>query len=196
MRRLAAKNITEIRVFSKEDIQSFVSATVTGRHGLRDRALLFLALGSGLRISEICNLQIINIISSRNETKIMAANFGKGTKGSRLVDISSETETALNEYLQARIKEEALPFSPLFPSPKEKDKFLRTNSAWKRLRQIFKKAEVECVSTRSLRRTCAHQLFKEEPDIKKIQVQMGLKSFLATSSLLVPRQSKKQPDTN
>ena len=129
MRRLAAKNITEIRVFSKEDIQSFVSATVTGRHGLRDRALLFLALGSGLRISEICNLQIINIISSKNETKIMAANFGKETKGRRLVNISSETETVLNEYLQARIKEETLPSSPLFPSPKEKDEFLRTNNA-------------------------------------------------------------------
>lgn len=179
----------EIKVFSKKEIEKILAATLTRKHGIRDRALFFLILESGLRISEICSLQIKNVIHANGKTQILASNFGNELKGQRLITITADSERFLNEYLDKRLENNAQKTSPLFFAPKNPKIHLNLDSAWKRIRQLFKAAGVDFVSTRSMRRTAAYNLFKNTPDVSKVQIQMGVSSFAAASSLLVPREN-------
>jgi integrase/recombinase XerD len=66
----------------------------TDSPGLRDRAICELLYGCGLRVSELCGLNISNVILSEGYLRI----FGKGKK-ERIVPILGKASDALSVYL-------------------------------------------------------------------------------------------------
>ncbi len=63
--------------------------------GLRDKAMLELMYGCGLRISELCKLKLANVFMEESFLKV----FGKGGK-ERLIPLGSKAKQALWDYLQ------------------------------------------------------------------------------------------------
>ncbi len=64
---------------------------------VRDRAVLEILYGSGLRVSEVCSLTIASCESSGNTLRVM----GKGSK-ERLVPLSAPAQHAIHEWLTVR----------------------------------------------------------------------------------------------
>ena len=94
---------------------------------VRDALIIELALGSGLRVSEMANLKVENLYLKRGQASIYVKN-GKGGKD-RVVDIGSNLKKQILEFLDYRTMN-----SPyLFPSERG-EKMTRSG-----IQQVFKK---------------------------------------------------------
>lgn len=83
-------------VFSLEEVEKFLSVIdVSKPLGIRDRALYELIYSCGLRISEACSLQLLNV---HMEEQLLIVH-GKGDK-ERMVPFGDAAKKWLNEYLE------------------------------------------------------------------------------------------------
>jgi integrase/recombinase XerD len=80
---------------SQAEVEAMVASLGASPHDLRDRAILLLLFGSGLRASELTNLKLQDISL---ETGIVQIWCGKGAKDG-IVPLSSVSIAALREYL-------------------------------------------------------------------------------------------------
>ena len=130
-----------------------------GRHALRNRAMFYLALGSGMRISEVTQLNISNV-RPHDEVmeEIALAKHSTKTKKSRTVAITEQARVLLKEWLDSR--EDLNGDDTLFPSQKHPRRPMRPNYAVQMLSKIFSDAGVPNASSHSLRRTLINTMDK------------------------------------
>ena len=84
------------RVLSEGEVAELIDSTdPKDARGLRDRAILEVLYGCGLRVSELCALSMEDIVADGELLRV----FGKGSK-ERLVPIGSSAGNALNAYLE------------------------------------------------------------------------------------------------
>jgi len=89
------------RTLSRRDIEMLLDAIDTSTvRGLRDRAMLELAYGSGLRVSELVGLQLPQV----NLRAGLVTVLGKGGK-ERMVPLGGASIRAIAEYLKRREEE-------------------------------------------------------------------------------------------
>lgn len=89
------------RTLTQRDVELLIEAIDTSTtRGLRDRAMLEMAYGCGLRVSELVNMQMTQI----NLREGVIAAFGKGSK-ERLIPIGGAAARALDAYLKRRDSE-------------------------------------------------------------------------------------------
>ncbi|MBO4295104.1 MAG: tyrosine recombinase XerC [Alphaproteobacteria bacterium] len=141
--------------------------------GLRDKAVLMLLYGSGLRISEALNLNAEDIRSS-SKTLIVK---GKGNK-ERLVPLLPQVVSAINDYLA------------LVPYPIKNETALFVGARGERLlariiqRQMKKIRDSmtlpDSVTPHALRHSFATHLLNEGCDLRSIQELLGHKSLATT----------------
>ena len=134
---------------------------------VRDALIIELALGSGLRVSEMANLKVEDLYLKRGQGSIHVKN-GKGGKN-RVVDIGSNLKKQIIEFLDYRNTD-----SPyLFPSERG-EKMSRSGT-----QQVFKKwAKKSGISSHysihSLRHTYATNLYKASGyNLRLVQKQLG-----------------------
>lgn len=95
---LASSKRPQVSFLTPEEVSALFDATdTTNIIGLRDRAILELLFSTGLRVSELVNLNVESINLDSGEFSIR----GKGQKD-RPVYISDSAKQALLEYLKAR----------------------------------------------------------------------------------------------
>jgi site-specific recombinase XerD len=145
--------------------------TVLGR---RDRAILTLIYSTGLRVSEVCSLQMKDI--SRNEQRILIS--GKGGR-ERYVPLDPIVDEAIQEYLKSRNST----ISELFVSKKSGSLTPRA------IQLMVKKYALEAkidkkVTPHKLRHTCATHLLQEGAHLVSIQKLLGHKSLTTTQIYL------------
>ncbi len=146
----------------------------------RNRLLLYLGLGSGMRISELCGLRILDVAPHGSVlTQIVLEKHSTKSKRSRTVHISRQAQQMLEAYLQTR-DDRNNTSHPLFPSGKRHGVALTANSAITLLARMFRTAGVSGVSSHSLRRTHANSLRRSGADLKIIQQQLGHASLATT----------------
>ena len=139
----------------------------------RDKAILELLYSSGLRVSELSNIKILDIDRSQKIIKVS----GKGNK-ERIVPYGSKADEALTRYLRSRSELD----------PKEDYLFLnnrgirlssrsieRTVKKYALLSGISKK-----ISPHSLRHTFATHLLGSGADLRSIQELLGHSSLSTT----------------
>jgi integrase/recombinase XerC len=80
-----------------EVVEVPLSAAVTQAERLRDTALLEVLYGCGLRVSELCGMDLDHVAFEREELRVL----GKGKK-ERLVPLGSKARDAILEYLKER----------------------------------------------------------------------------------------------
>ena len=151
-----------------------------GETGLRDRAIIELLFSSGLRVSELVNLNRDHVNTKRREFMVR----GKGQKD-RPVFIGQAAADHVNEYLAARI--DNLP--PLFLSYSRNNNATTTGdyrrltsrsiqrivSRYARLAGITKH-----VSPHTMRHSYATDLLMNGADIRSVQTMLGHSSISTT----------------
>ena len=141
---------------------------------VRDALIIELALGSGLRVSEMANLKIEDLYLKRGQSSIYVKN-GKGGKD-RVVDIGSNLKKQIMEFLDYRAVDSAY----LFPSERG-ERMTRSG-----IQQVFKKwakrARISAhYSIHSLRHTYATNLYKASGyNLRLVQRQLGHSSPTVT----------------
>lgn len=146
----------------------------------RDRAILELLYGSGLRISELCGLNRQDIDLNDQQARVL----GKGEK-ERIVPLGSQCVTALKIYIDQRQKNGPIQTinDPLFIGS-------RTSTPDKRLnpRQIQRLVQnrrrwldlPEKITPHSLRHAFATHLLQAGADLRSIQEMLGHASLSTT----------------
>ena len=135
----------------------------------RDIAIIDLLLSSGIRISELVNLDR-SAINLNSRTCIV---FGKGSK-QRESYFDVKTKIELEKYLKSRKDKNRA----LFVSSRKKTKNntytrLTVNSIEKMIREIGAKTQIENVHPHRFRRTMATNAIDKGMPIEQVQVLLG-----------------------
>jgi integrase/recombinase XerD len=141
--------------------------------GARDFAALQVMYASGLRVSELCSLNLFDI----NEESVRVK--GKGGK-ERVIPIAKVAIGAVDQYLgkfrqQVEAEEEHALF--LTGSGKRIDRVL----IWNRIKYYAKKAQIQKnISPHTLRHSFATHLLENGADLRIIQEMLGHASIATT----------------
>jgi site-specific recombinase XerD len=169
-----------VEFLSHEEVQRLREAAGTENtfSSLRDRAILELLYSTGLRVSELTNLNVDMVNTERGEFMVR----GKGDKP-RVVFLSPTAAEHLARYLQKR---QAM--KPLFTrsaSPKEdpdgEDLRLTPRSIQRMIKKYVVKAGiVKDVTPHTLRHSFATDLLQNGADIRSVQHMLGHASITTT----------------
>lgn len=171
----------QVSFLSNEEVLRLINIVPTkDMKGLRDRAIIELLFSSGLRVSELCNLNRDHINLARGEFSVR----GKGQKD-RPVFISPEASQWLAEYLRTRIDD----FVPLFirysgsdSSDGKGDDMRLTPRSIQRIVSKYARAAgiTKHVSPHSLRHSFATDLLMNGADLRSVQAMLGHSNIATT----------------
>ena len=162
-------------VLSVEDVSAIIGAVpLKDWCGYRDRALLEVMYGCGLRVSEAVGLKISEIYFKEGFVRII----GKGNK-QRLVPLGEMAAEALEDYLGMRPEPETAYSDMVFLNARGKP--LSRVSAFNLVKEMAAEAGVEkCISPHSLRHSFATHLIANGADLRAVQEMLGHESILTT----------------
>ncbi len=133
---------------------------------VRDQCIIELALGTGLRVSEISQLKLDDIDLKRGGNSLIVRH-GKGDK-QRVVKFSSKLKNLILEYIEYRNKDSEF----LFPS--ERQDYMSSNGIQKVFKKWAKKAGLPSrYSIHSCRHYYATALLKVSKNLRLVQMQCG-----------------------
>ena len=146
----------------------------------RDRAILELLYGSGLRVIELCQINRLDIDLENREVRVL----GKGDK-ERIVPIGGPCVAALRVYLQARhaAMPDSDPNGPLFIGVQKRSRENRLNP--RQIQRLVQKRRrwlnlPEKITPHSLRHAFATHLLQAGADLRSIQELLGHTSLSTT----------------
>lgn len=161
-----------VKYFTTEECKKLINS-VSGRNAIRDKAIIILAVNTGLRLSELVSL---NVDCINNNTRTV---IGKGNK-ERPIYINSEMREILKEYVESRpeTKEKALFLS-------ERGNRINPQTVEHAIKNAIQKAGLNIegkrgISAHILRHSFATNKYKNGSDIRKIQVLLGHKDLSTT----------------
>jgi integrase/recombinase XerD len=157
-------------VLSMEEAERLLNLPFVGTdRGARDKAILELLYGSGLRVSELCDLTLYSV--DEEGVKVL----GKGGK-ERVVPIGKKALAAIDHYLGFR---DRCPSERLFLSRRGKP--LNRGAVWRIVKHYAKKAGIEkSVSPHTLRHSFATHLLEMGADLRVIQEMLGHANIATT----------------
>ncbi|MFB6290925.1 MAG: tyrosine-type recombinase/integrase [Candidatus Bipolaricaulia bacterium] len=149
---------------------------------VRDWCILHIALDAGLRVSEICELKIGDLLIDQGGSSIIVRS-GKGNK-KRGVSIGVELKSHLKQYIKWK-KEHDQPSSDddlLFQSPSGKSDKLSRQAVYHVFKRWAKRADLpERFSIHSCRHTYASMLYRSSDyNLRLVQSQLGHSSIQTT----------------
>ena len=147
--------------------------------GIRDKSILEIFYSTGIRISEIINIKMIDIEKDKKLIKI----YGKGNK-ERFVILGKEALNSISDYLIIRTKiikcdKENL---YLYPAMKKSTKnHISYKSMYNLVKKYIKKVSTnEKLSPHSLRHSFATHLLENGADIMSVKDLLGHKDLSST----------------
>jgi integrase/recombinase XerD len=158
-------------VLTVAEVEELLKAPdATTATGARDAAILQVTYASGLRVSEVCGLNLHDVDDEIVRVK------GKGGK-ERIVPIAKAAVDAIDHYLiHFRPNAEGL---PLFIT--EKGKRVDRTLVWKRIKLYAKQAGIRKeISPHTLRHSFATHLLENGADLRIIQEMLGHSNISTT----------------
>ena len=162
-------------VLTQDEILRLLNAPdPTGKLGLRDRAMLELLYAAGMRVSELIELQPLDLDLQRGVVKI----FGKGSK-ERLVPLHDAAVMRMADYLRD--------VRSLF-TPVEDKVFLNRSGTglsrqgvWKLVKRYALEAGIrKAISPHTFRHSFATHLLEGGADLRSVQILLGHADMNAT----------------
>lgn len=159
------------KILDVEDIELLLNAIdIETPLGIRDRALFELMYAGGMRVSEVCNLTIEQILM--DEDLILVR--GKGNK-ERVVPLGGEAKRCLVEYLdhsRPSLKKGYYNEGILFLNNRGKP--LQRKGIWYILKQLAQKAGLKKpISPHTFRHSFATHLLEGGADLRIVQEMLG-----------------------
>ncbi|MFC3122194.1 site-specific tyrosine recombinase XerD [Agaribacter flavus] len=135
---------------------------------MRDKAMLELLYATGIRVSELVNLQMHEIGMLQGVIRVT----GKGGK-ERLVPMGEHAQDVLTTYLKgARAELLSTPSNTVFPS--KRGKTMTRQTFWHRIKYYAKVAGIEAeLSPHTLRHAFATHLLNYGADLRVVQMLLG-----------------------
>ena len=160
-------------ILSKSELEILFNQADTSKPiGLRDRAILEVLYSSGLRVFEICALDIYDIDDKQIKVR------GKGGK-QRVVPVGRKAIQAVDEYLVNRETLQKIDNKALFLTLRGRR--IDRVSVWRMIKKYQKEAGIEkSISPHSLRHTFATHLLDNGADLRVIQSMLGHASIAST----------------
>ncbi len=162
------------KVISSDEIKTILKNNMT----IKEKAVFELLYATGLRVSELVNLEVKNIDLKNNLIK----TTGKGSK-ERFVPVGKKAKAALNEYLKQR---ELILKTGFGSNHKENSIFINDNGK-KITRQwvynfIKKQGELihKHISPHTIRHSFATHLLENGADLRAVQELLGHSSVVTT----------------
>lgn len=163
---------------TKQEIQSLYDSTGDSVLGIRDRAMLAVFYGCGLRLNEGASLELKDIDRAK---KVLHVRKGKQYK-ERLVPVAEKSYEAILFYIEygrpqllQTIKTEALFIDANKGRPMQKQ------SLYVRIKSLVKKARIKKkVGTHTLRHSIATHLLQSGMKLERIQQFLGHSSLDST----------------
>jgi len=165
------------KALSENQIEALLEAPDTTRPlGLRDRAMLEVMYATGLRVSELCGLQLANLNLNQGVIRIM----GKGQK-ERLVPLGGEAEDWLTRFLSdvrpGLLKGSQSPF--VFITARKTS--LSRQAFWYMVRRHCRQAGIDkTISPHMLRHSFATHLLNHGADLRVVQLLLGHSDLSST----------------
>ena len=164
------------KVLSEEEINNLLDIQLKTNFDYRNKAMLELMYSSGLRVSELINLNVNDIDLDNDTVKI----YGKGSK-ERIIPLNDYAKEALKEYLNTHRKE-------LFKHGENNYLFLNNHGNkmtrqgfFKILQKIAKEKNIKTeFSPHTLRHSFATHLLKYGADLRSIQELLGHSDISST----------------
>lgn len=159
-------------VLSIEEVEAIMDSVDTSSwNGMRDRAILEVLYGCGLRVSEAVNLKYSDIFFKDKYIKV----FGKGSKN-RLVPLGDVAAEAIQKY------------SAVSPDPDSDVVFLNKNGNKLSRVSVFNMVKKQAVlagvtkeiSPHTFRHSFATHLVENGADLRFVQMMLGHESILTT----------------
>lgn len=152
-----------------DEVEALLSSPDTTKEmGIRDKAMLEVLYATGLRVSELVNLQMNNLIKEIPLFKVT----GKGSK-ERVVPIGEEAVKWLNLYLEKvrplyNKKMSSFIFLTQWGGPLTRQRFFQI------IKEYAKKAGIsKDISPHTLRHSFATHLLENGADLKSLQMLLG-----------------------
>lgn len=157
-------------VLSVEEVRAILKAAPNER----DRAILEVLYGCGLRVSEVCSLKISEVYLKDMFVKVM----GKGSK-ERLVPMAPSTASAIMDYLSVRPESDAGCEDVLFLN--RFGRALSRVAVFKMVKSVALMAGVDKnLSPHTFRHSFATHLIENGADLRVVQEMLGHESILTT----------------
>ncbi len=170
-----------VRVIEKPD--------VTIENGLRDRAILELLYGSGLRISELCNLKVIDF---RFPEKMVRIANGKGGK-ERHIPLTGISIKFLQKYWQRYLPGIEMQNYAFVAQGSQKS--LNRITIWSAIKKYVKQCGItKNVYPHSFRHCFATHMLENDAEIRVIQELMGHSNIATTGGYLQTSMKKVKED--
>lgn len=142
--------------------------------GIRNAMMIYLLYGSGMRVSELVNIKIVDI---HFDTRFIAIE-GKGGR-QRMIPLPQSIMILLNDYIQAQttavtpngIKDPIYLFPIVYG---KKIKPISRQSCWIILKKICEQAGIKrAISPHQLRHSFATHMLEKGVDLRSLQVLLG-----------------------
>lgn len=159
-------------VLTEEEVERLLEMPdLETEEGMRDRAILETFYATGMRVSELCMLQVQDV--GEKEVRVL----GKGGK-ERIIPIGEAALDAIDRYL-AEYRNERGENRPLFTT--KKGKRLRREFVWERIKMYGHSAGIEKeISPHTLRHSFATHLLDGGADLRVIQEMLGHSDIATT----------------
>lgn len=163
-------------VLSVEEVGSILdSVDLNTWNGIRDRAILEVLYGCGLRVSEAVKLKISDIYAEKGFLSVV----GKGDK-QRIVPIGEIAVEAVNRYLEAR----PIPYDQKCKDVLFLNKFGKPLSRVAMFKMVKKQAAeagvTKEISPHTFRHSFATHLIENGADLRVVQEMLGHENILTT----------------
>ncbi|EHR79076.1 recombinase XerC [Thermococcus litoralis DSM 5473] len=155
---------------TREDVKKLIKAVPPTRK--RDRLIILLLYGTGLRVSEVCNLKIEDVDFKRG---ILVVRGGKGAKD-RIVPIPDFLLKEIEDYLKTREDGSEYLFVEVRRAKKDR---ISPKTVWYLLKKYGSKAGVK-VTPHMLRHSFATHMLEKGVDIRVIQEILGHSNLSTT----------------
>lgn len=156
-------------VLSAEEIKNMLSTPDKTHRGIRDKAILEVLYGTGIRISECIGLDISNVNLQVGYLKC----FGKGGK-ERIVPIGGKAVASLNLYLSKARKKFCKKRSSEKLFVTKLGKGFSRQAVWQLVKKYTEKAGIrKKISPHTLRHSFASHLLEGGADLRSVQEMLG-----------------------
>lgn len=162
-------------ILSVQEVNDIIeSVNLNNWQGLRDRAILEVLYGCGLRVSEACGLKLMHIFFKEGFIKVL----GKGNK-ERLVPLGEMASESIWKYLEVR---------PTPSNPSDDLVFLNKFGGGLSRVSVFNLVKKQAllagvnkeISPHSFRHSFATHLIENGADLRIVQEMLGHESILTT----------------
>lgn len=166
-----------------------VDQAINGRYQARDRALFWLGIKTGYRISELLSLRIRDVTGPNGavlDRVHVARQNVKGQTEGRIVVLHPKARAVLAAYLSRRGRDATNPAAYVFPRRGDPTVPIGRVQAWRMLKRAFLRAGIGGqTGTHTLRKTFADRVHKGlGGDLVKTQRAMGHRNINSTVAYL------------